>query len=47
VTIPGTGPSIQISRAFKADGDADVRRDNASLGDWDLDHPEGYGKKAT
>jgi YD repeat-containing protein len=39
ITIPGTGPTIQISRTFKADGDADVRMDNASLGDWDLDLP--------
>jgi YD repeat-containing protein len=39
ITIPGTGPTIQISRTFKADGDADIRMDNATLGDWDLDLP--------
>lgn len=39
ITIPGTGPTIEISRTFQADGDADVRKDNASFGDWDIDLP--------
>lgn len=39
ITIPGNGPLIQITRTFKADGDADIRKDNASFGDWDIELP--------
>ncbi|URX62469.1 hypothetical protein KR767_20950 [Luteibacter anthropi] len=38
-SLPGNGPAIEISRTFQADGDSEVRRDNASFGDWDLDLP--------
>ncbi|KAG9590063.1 hypothetical protein KCV01_g12006, partial [Aureobasidium melanogenum] len=38
-SLPGSGPTIEISRTFQADGDSEVRVDNASFGDWDLDLP--------
>ncbi|UPG96709.1 hypothetical protein L2Y97_13275 [Luteibacter aegosomatissinici] len=39
IKIAGNGPVIQIGRTFKADGDADIRKDNASFGDWDIELP--------
>lgn len=38
-SLPGNGPTIEISRTFQADGDSQIRVDNASFGDWDLDLP--------
>ncbi|TCV91637.1 YD repeat-containing protein [Luteibacter rhizovicinus] len=39
ISIPGTGPTITIGRTFQADGDAEIRKDNAAFGDWDIDIP--------
>lgn len=39
LSIPGNGPTIEIGRTFQADGDSDVRMDNESFGDWDIDLP--------
>jgi len=39
ISIPGTGPTIEIGRTFHADGDAAVRWSDSEFGDWDLDLP--------
>jgi YD repeat-containing protein len=39
ISIPGNGPTIEIGRTFQADGDSDVRMDNESFGDWDIELP--------
>ncbi|WP_448101437.1 hypothetical protein [Luteibacter jiangsuensis] len=39
ISVPGNGPTIEIGRTFQADGDAEVRMDNGTFGDWDLDIP--------
>ncbi|WP_369926225.1 hypothetical protein [Xanthomonas sp. NCPPB 2632] len=39
VTVPGNGPTIELGRTFHADGDAEVRWNDAAFGDWELDIP--------
>ncbi|WP_430392069.1 hypothetical protein [Dyella sp. 20L07] len=39
ISVPGTGPSIEITRTFKADGDIILRQGNAAFGDWDIEIP--------
>lgn len=39
VSVPGNGPTIEIGRTFTADGDAEVRWNDAAFGDWELDVP--------
>lgn len=39
ISVPGTGPTIEIGRTFHADGDNAVRWSNSEFGDWDLDYP--------
>lgn len=39
VSIPGNGPTIELGRTFHADGDAEVRWNDAAFGDWELDIP--------
>lgn len=39
VTVPGNGPTIELGRTFHADGDAEVRWNDAAFGDWELDVP--------
>ncbi|SEM54414.1 YD repeat-containing protein [Luteibacter sp. UNCMF331Sha3.1] len=39
ISVPGTGPTIEVGRSFHADGDASVRWSSAEFGDWDLDLP--------
>jgi len=39
ISIPGTGPTIEIGRTFHADGDSAERWSDSEFGDWDLDIP--------
>ncbi|MDQ0008425.1 YD repeat-containing protein [Luteibacter jiangsuensis] len=39
ISIPGTGPTIEIGRTFHADGDNAVRWSDSEFGDWDMDYP--------
>lgn len=39
ISVPGTGPTIEIGRTFHADGDNAVRWSNSEFGDWDMDYP--------
>jgi YD repeat-containing protein len=39
ISVPGTGPTIEIGRTFHADGDAAVRWSDSEFGDWDLYYP--------
>lgn len=39
VSVPGTGPTIELGRTFHANGDAEVQWNDAAFGDWELDIP--------
>ncbi|RAO75911.1 chitinase N-terminal domain-containing protein [Dyella jiangningensis] len=39
IHVPGIGPSIDITRTFRADGDIPLRQGNGAFGDWDIEIP--------